>query len=84
MNGSPLIAAEGYYFLEKSNKILFFSLGFFAAQGLCPAKRAEPRAGIFCPTVVPAAPRFCKSSYALATHKATIVLPAFARSCLGH
>jgi hypothetical protein len=28
----------------------------------------------------PLAPRFCKSSYALAAHKATIVLPAFARS----
>jgi hypothetical protein len=26
-------------------------------------------------------PRFCKISYALASLKATIVLPAFARSC---
>ncbi|MDB5127146.1 MAG: hypothetical protein JWQ85_1378 [Mucilaginibacter sp.] len=46
-----------------------------------PAKRAEPRAGIFCPTAFALCPRFSKISYALASLKATIVLPAFARSC---
>jgi hypothetical protein len=32
--------------------------GFFAAHGLCPANRAEPRAGIFCP----AAPALASAS----------------------
>jgi len=55
--------------------------GFFAAHGLCPANRAEPRLESFALLRSLIAPRFSKISYALATLKATIVLPAFALSC---
>jgi hypothetical protein len=58
----------------------FFSLGFFAARGLCPANKAEPRAAKSCPTAFALAPASGKYCYALATLQATIVLPAFARS----
>jgi hypothetical protein len=78
----PLNCRGGCYFvLIQSNQKSSRQKGFFAAPGLCPANRAEPRAGIFCPTSFAHCLRFCKISYAPATHEATIVLPAFARSC---
>jgi hypothetical protein len=82
INWPRSIAAGGCYFvLIQSNQKSSRQKGFFAAPGLCPANQPEPRAGIFCPTAFALAPRFCKIFYALATLKAIIVLPAFARSC---
>ncbi len=53
------------------------------AQGLMRCKAARTWAGIFLPHFVRAkAPASAKISYALQPHKATIVLPAFARSFL--
>jgi hypothetical protein len=74
-------AAEGFFFfLDEKQKIKS------AKRLLCrtwplPRKPGRPRAGIFCPTAFTLGHRFSKTSYALATLKATIVLPAFGRSC---
>jgi hypothetical protein len=48
----PLLAAGGpiTFVATKVTKMLFFFLGFFAAQSLYPANQAEPRAVNSCPT----------------------------------
>jgi hypothetical protein len=67
---------------HKSNQKGFQQKCFFAAQGLSPANRAEPRAAIILRYFVPTFPRAsAKTCYAPATAPPTIVLPAFARSC---
>jgi hypothetical protein len=50
MKVSLLIAAAAFYFfLKKSSKIQDSKNASFAARGLCPAKRAEPRLRLFAP-----------------------------------
>ncbi|TSD63969.1 hypothetical protein FFF34_015515 [Inquilinus sp. KBS0705] len=51
----------------KKNQKINQQKGFFAALGLCPAKRAKPRAGIFCPASLAHSYGFSKISYALAS-----------------
>ena len=52
------------------------------APGLCPANQTEPRAAIILPHFVHANPMLQqKLAMPLQPHVATIVLPAFARSC---
>ncbi|MES2274506.1 MAG: hypothetical protein V4592_00670 [Bacteroidota bacterium] len=58
-----LIAAGAYYFFldEKVTKNQDSKNASFAAHGLCPAKRAEPRLRLFAPLSHPLVPRFCKT-----------------------
>jgi len=66
--------------LIQSNQKSSQQKGFFAAQGLYPANHSKPRAANYCPKAAHA--QCCgKICYALPTHKATIVLPDFIRSC---
>jgi hypothetical protein len=71
-----------YFFLIKSNQKSSQQKCFFAARGLSPANRAEPRAAkpylYFVRSISHASARFAN---ALTAAQATIVLPAFARSC---
>ncbi|MGN8071469.1 hypothetical protein [Mucilaginibacter sp. SG564] len=65
----------------KSNQKSSQQKCFFAAHGLCPAKRTGPRAAIILPDFVRSSPALQqKLANALAIARAYIVLPAFARS----
>ena len=55
-----MAAGTLYFCRNKSNKNAFFFLGFFAAQGLCPANKAEPRAAKSCPIAFTQFHRFSK------------------------
>ena len=70
-----------YFCRHKSNQKGFQQKCFFAAQGLCPAKRAEPRAAIICPTSFAQAFYFCKTCYAPAAAQGHHCSALFTRSC---
>jgi hypothetical protein len=61
LNVSPLIAAEGYYFLPDQkvakNQV---SKKTSLRTGLCPAKQTESRAAVFCPAAARSGLRFSK------------------------
>jgi hypothetical protein len=69
------MAAGGpsYFFRHKSNQKRYQQKGFFAAQGLCPAKRTEPGLELFCP--YPRRPTHAKTSYALQPHHPPLFCP---------
>jgi len=75
----------GYYFCldTKDSKKSSQQKGFFAAQGLCAANQAKPGLLYFYPAIAthPAFTLLQKSAMPAITHRATIVLPDFARSC---
>jgi hypothetical protein len=84
----PLIAAEGYFFcLEtKEAKIQVTSLCFFAAQGLCAAKRGSTTGLlIFCPCSHFTACFICeaKSKRPLPAAQGHQVLPRFRPKLVG-
>jgi hypothetical protein len=82
LNISPLIAAEGYYFLldqkVAKNQV---SKKTSWRTGLCPAKQAEPRAAVFCPARLLRLALQQNPLMPFLAHMTVIVLPAFARSC---
>jgi hypothetical protein len=74
----------GYYFCldTKGSKKSSQQKCFFAALGLCPANQAKPGLLPFHAASLAHSPRFSKKPLCPAiTHKATIVLPDFIRSC---
>ncbi|MEB0249154.1 hypothetical protein QN344_03350 [Mucilaginibacter sp. 5B2] len=81
INASPLIAAEGYFFcLETKEAKIQVSKKASLPHKPHAANRSEPRAGNLLPQCAQATAS-AKVPYAHTTHKATIVLPAFGRSC---
>ncbi|WP_419789136.1 hypothetical protein HDF18_11005 [Mucilaginibacter sp. X5P1] len=80
----PLIAAEATTFvlIQKVAKNQDSRLGFFAALGLTLQIRQNLGCYIFTLLSLRTWPlRICKNLLCPATHKATTVLPDFARSC---
>lgn len=73
---------RGYFFCPdtKEAKHQVSKEASFAAQGLCPLNRTDPRAAKSCRYFVRSSPRFGKYCYALPYAPPTIALPAFARS----
>ncbi|WP_221283380.1 hypothetical protein [Mucilaginibacter lappiensis] len=65
----------------KSNQKSSHQKCFFAAQGLCPANRTEPGLQLFCPTLFALFPTLQQKLANAPATQASIVLPAFARSC---
>jgi hypothetical protein len=79
LNAGPLIAADGYFFcLETKEAKIQVSKKASLPHKALAANRSEPRAGNLLPS--PTAAASAKVPNAPATHKATIVLPAFGRS----
>jgi hypothetical protein len=80
INASLLIAAGATSFVLKQKKQKFIQQrGFFAARGLYPASVQNHGLETLC-TTSPAAASAQDSAMPLQPHKATIVLPASARS----
>jgi hypothetical protein len=67
--------------LIQSNQKSSRQKGFFAHQAFALQTMQNHGLESFAPLAFAHSPRFSKISYAPAAHKATIVLPAFARSC---